>query len=274
MIIDGRAIATDVLKKVAEEIGRLGKTPRLSVIAARSTPAAESFLRIKQARAIEAGVHIELIRFPENASTEDLTQAIVSSTGDALIVQLPLPVNTNQQEVLDAIPEDEDADVLSSSARKKLAQRVPGALLPPVVCAVQKIFSVAGVDPRGKRALVIGAGRLVGAPSAAWLTSEGAEVETVVEGNDILSLLSRADIVVSGAGSPGLIKPEHLKSGVVLIDAGTSESGGRVVGDADPKCAEVASVFTPVPGGVGPVAVACLFENVLALFKRRLRREG
>jgi methylenetetrahydrofolate dehydrogenase (NADP+)/methenyltetrahydrofolate cyclohydrolase len=79
------------------------------------------------------------------------------------------------------------------------------------------------------------------------------------------SILKSADIVVSGAGVPHLIKPEMLRQGVVLIDAGTSESDGALAGDADPACAEVASVFTPVPGGVGPIAVACLFRNVLRL---------
>jgi len=84
----------------------------------------------------------------------------------------------------------------------------------------------------------------------------------------MLAVLSTADIVVSGAGVPYLIKPEHLKQGVVLIDAGTSESDGAIVGDADPSCAEKCSVFTPVPGGVGPLAVACLFENAVLLAVR------
>ena len=97
------------------------------------------------------------------------------------------------------------------------------------------------------------------------LRALGAEVSVVTKESGDLSLLTDADIVISGAGVPGLIRPEHLKEGVVLIDAGTSESGGAIVGDADPACAEVASVFTPVPGGVGPVAVACLFRNVAAL---------
>ena len=88
---------------------------------------------------------------------------------------------------------------------------------------------------------------------------------------DAHALLQSADIIVSGAGSPDLINPEDIKEGVVLIDAGTSEQGGQVVGDASPACAQKASVFTPVPGGMGPVAVACLFRNAVTLLERSLQ---
>jgi methylenetetrahydrofolate dehydrogenase (NADP+)/methenyltetrahydrofolate cyclohydrolase len=89
-----------------------------------------------------------------------------------------------------------------------------------------------------------------------------------LESGDLSASLRGADLIVSGAGSPHLVKPDMLKEGVVLIDAGTSESGGAIVGDADPACADKCSLFTPVPGGVGPLAVACLFDNVVTLAER------
>ena len=114
--------------------------------------------------------------------------------------------------------------------------------------------------------MVVGKGFLVGAPVAAWLTGQGADVSVLTsKSGDLAATLGNADIIISGAGSPHLIKPEMLKQGVVLIDAGTSESDGILAGDADPACADTCSLFTPVPGGVGPLAVACLFENAVTL---------
>jgi methylenetetrahydrofolate dehydrogenase (NADP+)/methenyltetrahydrofolate cyclohydrolase len=167
--------------------------------------------------------------------------------------------------ILDSIPVEKDADVLSSVAR------TTGALLPPVVSAVKKILEFGKVEVKGKKTVVVGSGFLVGAPVAAWLIQQGAEVKVVNRSTGNLSeLLHDADIIVSGAGSPHFIKPDMLKQGVVLIDAGTSESDGTITGDADLACAEKCSVFTPVPGGVGPLAVACLFENVVTLAERAM----
>jgi len=164
------------------------------------------------------------------------------------------------------IPIEKDADVLSSVAREEFRNATVGALLPPIVAAVVEIFKNTKVKPLGKKAVVLGTGFLVGAPVATWLTQQGADV-TVLNSKsaDLSAALRAADIVVSGAGSPHLIKPDMLKQGVVLIDAGTSESSGEIVGDADPACAPKCSLFTPVPGGLGPIAVACLFGNAVTL---------
>jgi methylenetetrahydrofolate dehydrogenase (NADP+)/methenyltetrahydrofolate cyclohydrolase len=134
---------------------------------------------------------------------------------------------------------------------------------------VDEIFRQNGIFASGKNAVVIGAGFLVGDPVAKWLRAQGAHVEVVTSSSaNMTELLKTADIVVSGAGSPHLVKPTMLKSEVILIDAATSESNGIIVGDIDPECAEAASLFTPVPGGVGPIAVALLFENAVLLAER------
>jgi methylenetetrahydrofolate dehydrogenase (NADP+)/methenyltetrahydrofolate cyclohydrolase len=134
-----------------------------------------------------------------------------------------------------------------------------------VAGAVAEVLERHHVDVTGKKTVVVGAGKLVGKPVASMLAEMGAEVSVVTSTEGSLEELKTADIVVLGAGSPGFVKPDMLKEGVVLIDAGTSESNGKLAGDADPSCAEVASVFTPVPGGIGPLAVAMIFKNLLAL---------
>ncbi len=261
MNIDGRAIAKEMLARAKARAQILGRRPNVLVyVAPNETLATRSYLKIKARSAEEAGCDFE--------ETRSMTS---SSHADAVIVQLPLSPDMNTKEVLNAIPVPQDADVLSDAARKRFADGEPDALLPPVVNAVKKILEFGKVDVRGKKAVVIGRGFLVGAPVATWLTQQGAIVGVAnSKTEDLAAALRAADIIISGTGSPHLIKPEMLKAGVVLIDAGTSESDGAIVGDADLACAEKCAVFTPVPGGIGPIAVACLFENVVTLAERAM----
>lgn len=268
MIIDGRSIASDILAAVKGSLER-----PLVVRAVTSAPSAatESYLRVKAARAADAGMTLEIVRLPDTATTQDLIAAVRAPGADAVIVQLPLPDHIDTEAVLDSIPLASDADVLSTSAREAFSSAADDALLPPVVDAVREILARSDVAVAGKRAVVIGAGALVGRPAALWLRAQGADVTVLTaatEPETFAASLRSADLIISGAGTPHLIRPEHLAEGVVLIDAGTSEQGGALAGDADPACAPRCAVFTPVPGGVGPVAVACLFRNAARLAAR------
>jgi len=262
MIIDGKKIANEILAETRARVSELGRTPIVRAITVAPNAATESYLRIKGTQAETAGMKLEVMRLSEGADENAVIKAAISPGADAVIVQLPLPAGLDTKRILDAIPAEKDADVLSAAARES-------ALLPPVAGAVKEIFERAGVDAKDKKAVVVGRGWLVGDPVAAWLTREGSDVSVLTrESGDLASALHDADIIVSGAGQAHLIKPEMMRPGAVLIDAGTSEQGGALAGDADPACADVASVFTPVPGGVGPVAVACLFRNVADLLTR------
>jgi methylenetetrahydrofolate dehydrogenase (NADP+)/methenyltetrahydrofolate cyclohydrolase len=259
MIVDGRMMAREVLARTKVRAEKLGRRPHVLVyIASHETPATRSYLKIKARSADAAGCDFE--------ETRSLTP---SSHADAIVVQLPLSPEVNTAEVLNAIPVRQDADVLSHDAREKFEKGDPDSLLPPVVGAVKKILEWGNIEITGKRAVVVGTGFLVGVPVALWLTHKGAHV-TVVDRStpDFVNAFREADIVVSGAGTPHLINPDMVKEGVVLIDAGTSESNGEIVGDIDPLCAEKSALFTPVPGGIGPLAVACLFENVVTLVEK------
>ncbi len=269
MIVNGRTIASEILEATKRECMSLGRTVRVRALVADFSAATDSYLKIKKRQAKKAGIEMEIIPFQQGATTQDMIVAITDSNAvDALIVQLPLPASIDRTAVLDSIPLSQDADVLSTYAHHLFEQGNELSLLPPVLAAVKEILHRAHVNPNGKRAIVIGNGWLVGEPCATWLSQVGAEVTILTREASDFGLLKNAEIIISGAGSPGLIKPEHLSKDVVLIDAGTSEQGGAVVGDADPACAGVASVFTPVPGGVGPIAVACLFRNAAALAQR------
>ena len=270
MIIDGRALAKEILARTKARVAALPHPPRVLVIAANETTATKSYLAIKKARAADAGCILEIRHI--KTSLRPLELFDMSKEVDAVIVQLPLPEEMDTRAILDNIPIEKDADVLSSAARTRFESMdiVSPYIVPPVVGAVQKILESENIEVKGKKAVVIGAGFLVGAPMATWLKLQGAEVEVVTleSGIGARATLAQADIIVSGAGSPHFIKPDMLKQGVVLIDAGASESNGALAGDADPACAEKCSLFTPVPGGVGPLAVACLFENIVTLAER------
>jgi len=274
MIIDGRALASSVLARTKVRAEALARAPRIAAVVTSETPATKSYLAIKEKRAQDAGCVLDVVRFPENTPPEVLSTMLRSLVADAILVQLPLASDIDAKEVCDAIPLSKDADVLSTSAREKFERGDTDALLPPVVGAVREILIQNSVGVKGKKAVVVGAGFLVGAPVATWLAQQGAEVEVATLESEkyrsLTSVLKGADIVVSGAGAPHIITPDMLKEGVVLIDAGTSESGGEVVGDASPGCAERCSLITPVPGGVGPLAVACLFENAVILAERAM----
>ena len=239
MLVDGKQIAEDIIAGLG--VSLQGK--RLGIVVGTQDSATDSFIKIKSRVAERLGV--EVVR-------GELDELI--KTCDGVIVQLPI---SNSEQLLASLPPEKDVDALGLAPLARA----------PVAGAIAEILKYTGVEPRLKKAVVVGAGRLVGAPAAKLLRELGADVEVVTSGEGSLTSLKTADIVVLGAGEPGLIKPEMLKQGVVLIDAGTSEQGGKLAGDADPACAQVASVFTPVPGGIGPIAVAMIFKNLFDLAK-------
>lgn len=268
MIIDGRAIASELLSSVRTDMQLLGRTIVVRAVTMQPSPATKSYLAIKAERAKEAGMTLDVIVLKDDATQEEVHRAIQAEGADAVIVQLPLPPHIDTPLALSYISPSKDADVLSRSAYERFEKSEEDAILPPVVGAVSEILRRTNTPLLAKNVCVIGEGKLVGKPVATWFLSQGAHISVITRTNGDLSLLKDADIIVSGAGQANLITPELLTKGVVLIDAGTSESNGALAGDASPSCADVAGVFTPVPGGVGPIAVAYLFKNVASLLSK------
>jgi len=262
MIVDGKAIAEELYKELAPKFAALNRPVKLGIVVAGTNSVIESFVNIKMKAAERLGVEMVRANVSDKSDAGRILQTInrLVATTDAIIVQLPLPQGVDVNEVLANVPKEKDVDALNPKVPEE--ERPVHA---PVALAVVEILKQSGKEVAGARTVVIGAGRLVGAPSAWLLGSLGADVSVFSLEKGSIEDLKEADIVVSGAGNPGFIKPEHLKQGVALIDAGTSELNKKITGDADPACAEVASVFTPVPGGVGPVAVAMIFKNLFDL---------
>lgn len=256
MIINGKEIAESIYTDLAVQREGMAHSIKLGIVVGTNDPVIESFVRIKTRAAARLGVEIVREEIPEGAATAAAVAALTRLVMqvDGVIVQLPLPTQIDTNALLAAIPPEKDVDGIST---------VP-VVRPPVAEAVAEIIRRERIDIQGTQAVVVGSGRLVGAPCAVLLKELGALV-TIINKGESLDPLKDAGIAVLGAGEPAFIKPEMLKDGVILIDAGTSEAGGKVIGDADPACADKAALFTPVPGGVGPIAVAMIFKNLFAL---------
>ncbi|MES2134623.1 MAG: bifunctional 5,10-methylenetetrahydrofolate dehydrogenase/5,10-methenyltetrahydrofolate cyclohydrolase [Patescibacteria group bacterium] len=265
MIVDGRRLAAERKEEVRVERQKLGPLS-LGVVIATTSPVTQSYVGIKKRAATDLNIEVVEYRLPDTATLEEIMAATrEAGKHDGVILQLPLPDGIDVDIAKNAIPTMLDVDVLSDPAFVLFEQNNFGAV-PPVPAGMWYIMKRNNVEIKGANMVLIGGGRLVGKPAGVLFERLGANVTTLIKG-DSLDATKNADIIISGAGAPALLKPDMIKEGVVIIDGGTSESGGMVVGDADPACAEKASIFTPVPGGVGPIAVVEIFANLVALRK-------
>ncbi len=280
-LLDGKKLAEKVFKEIQEKIRSANLKLKLAVIFVGENPASQAFVNQKGKMCQAVDVGFEVHKYPETIKTAELVQAVRGISANpqtsGLIIQLPLPVQIDEQTILNGIPPEKDPDVLT---RRNTAQFYLGnfSLLPPVLAGIVRIFDEYKIKLNGKNVLVVGAGKLVGKPAAFWAISQEA---TVMVANALTKKLSdftkKADIIISGAGKAGLIKGSMVKKGVVIIDAGTSlkkvsKKGKKspaqltIVGDVDFKTvSKKASYITPVPGGVGPMTVAMLLENLIKL---------
>lgn len=265
MNIDGLKIAESMYLELAERRKNISGVVSLGIVVASHDPVIESFVRIKSRAAARLNVELRRLDLLNQPQTADALAAIeqLGPKVGGIIVQLPLPEALDTETILSHIPPLLDVDGINPTVAD--ATRV---VLAPVAAAIEEILKRSNIDATGKKCVVVGAGKLVGIPAAYLMRRLGAVVSIVTLESGSLDELKDADIVILGAGNPGFVKPGMIKDGVVLIDAGTSEQGGKVRGDADPACAEKASLFTPVPGGLGPIAVAMIFKNLFDLIEK------
>lgn len=262
-VVNGKLIAARIMDDLAAAYLKLPRKVTLGLLVMNPDFATQKFLTIKRNRAASLGVALIEREIPKDAQTADVLKALslLVAEVDGVIVQLPLAPQIDTEAVLGAIPASHDVDGIGGGK---------DSVLPPVVGALKEILAHESILLFGKKVVVVGRGRLVGGPAAKWFEGEGSEVVVVDKQNDVAAETLTADIIVSGAGTPGLLTPEMVKEGVIILDAGTSESDGKLVGDADPSLEEKARLFTPVPGGVGPVAVSMIFKNLLDLVQKRI----
>ncbi len=267
MIVDGKTIAKNLEEKLKETLMKL-PPKKVCFILFGNDAASKKFVELKSRTALRLGISTDIIEKENVGSTDEAILVVkdaVNKNYDGIVVQLPLPTGIDTAKVLDCVPVDMDIDVLGARAREKFKNNSI-SMMDPVSSAILEILKFHNVGIENKKILLIGRGMLVGEPVAMVLEKMGANFQVIASDTpeDLKSeSMKNADIIISGAGVPCLVKPEMVKDGVVLIDAATSESSGKLVGDIDQLCESKASLYTPVPGGVGPVTVICLFRNLM-----------
>ncbi|MCP6726841.1 MAG: bifunctional 5,10-methylenetetrahydrofolate dehydrogenase/5,10-methenyltetrahydrofolate cyclohydrolase [Patescibacteria group bacterium] len=267
-ILDGKEVASHILSRVKKEAKEASL--ELAVVQVGTHPASVTYIERKKEIALSLGVSFKLYKFPEDILQQELESEVEkignTSSTTGMIVQLPLPSAFNTEAVLNKIPEEKDVDVLSETAFNKF-QKGELSILPPTISAIAEILLHYEIPVQGKTVVIVGRGRLVGLPAQIYFESAGANVIVAhSQTSDLAKTIQQGDIVVSGVGKAGLITGEMVKEGAVVIDAGISVEGGVTTGDIDTESvSEKASYISPVPGGVGPVTVACLFSNLLLL---------
>ncbi|MEZ4103723.1 MAG: bifunctional 5,10-methylenetetrahydrofolate dehydrogenase/5,10-methenyltetrahydrofolate cyclohydrolase [Candidatus Paceibacterota bacterium] len=264
-LADGKSLALRVTDEVIDLIKNESSVPKITVIACEPNFETKKFLALKKAKAETLGVEMKNIILSNNNGTSELVETVETEAkkADGIIVQLPLPAHIDTDQVLGAIPKNKDVDAFGYEGEKT-------EILPPVVGAIEEMAKFYKIEWNGKKVVVFGQGRLVGKPVVAYATAMGAEVTIIDEtSTDVKEKTKNADIIVLGVGRPNLLTADMVKEGVVVFDAGASEDGGLLVGDANLSVASKALLLTPVPGGIGPLTVILLFRNLLKLKSRQ-----
>jgi methylenetetrahydrofolate dehydrogenase (NADP+)/methenyltetrahydrofolate cyclohydrolase len=275
-IIDGKTISADLRGKVTDAVHRLrrdrGIVPGLAVVLIGKNPASEVYVRNKSKAVTESGMHPFDQHLPENVSEADLLDLIARLNADAqvngILVQLPLPPQIDAHKIIATIDPDKDVDGFHPLNVGRLASGLPG-LVPctPLGCVL--LAKTVHASLAGLEAVVIGRSNIVGKPVAQLLLAENATV-TIAHSKtrDLPGVCRRGDLLIAAIGRAEMIRGDWIKPGATVIDVGINRVAGeggktRIVGDVAAEAREVAGALTPVPGGVGPMTIACLLLNTL-----------
>lgn len=280
-IIDGKAISASLKESIRNQVAtfpeKYGRVPHLAVIRVGEDPASVVYVRNK-AKACEAcGIRNSTIVLPEStteaALLEQIQQLNQDPETDGILVQLPLPAQISEAKVIEAIDCSKDVDGFHPYNVAGLWQKTPH-MSPCTPSGIMKLLEATGIDPKGKRAVVIGRSNIVGLPVAKMLLDANATVTLCHTRTVNLPEVTRsAEILVVAAGRAKMVTADMVSEGAVVIDVGMDRDpeSGKLCGDVDfDAVAEKAMAITPVPGGVGPMTIACLMENTVQCFLKRM----
>jgi methylenetetrahydrofolate dehydrogenase (NADP+)/methenyltetrahydrofolate cyclohydrolase len=277
-IIDGKAIAAVVRADVAVTVNAFtvarGRAPALATILVGDDPASDIYVTNKHKACTDVGIKGQDHRLPADTGAVALAELIMSLNTDdqidGILLQLPLPEGLDEAAMTELIDPAKDVDGLTTTNAGRVAQG-RDALVPCTPCGVMRLLACAGAELAGAEAVVVGRSNLVGRPVASLLLGENATV-TICHSRtrDLGEVCRRADVLIACAGSPGLITGDMIKPGAIVIDVGTTRGPDGLVGDvAFEEALKTASAITPVPGGVGPMTIACLLANTVKAAQRR-----
>lgn len=256
MILYGKPVAEKIYEKIEAEIKGFREKPLLAIILVGNDPASLAYVHLKERIAQKLGLGFKLYHFTETASQKELEDLIHTLNIDELVsgivVQLPLPKNIDTEKIIGLVDKNKDIDGFL------------GKFPAPTAQAILDILDYYHIDLSQKKIVIVGHGRLVGAPLEKMLKNKN--IDTIIcdsRTQNLKDQTMKADVLISATGVPGLILPEMLRSDTIVIDAGSSEANGKMVGDISSEVYEKIQNYTPNPGGVGPVTVAELFLNLI-----------
>ncbi len=277
MIIDGIAQAKELKNKVKSEILKYKKNskllPKLSVILVGDYLPSQIYVKNKEKAAAEVGVNSEIIRYSSDIEESKILSKIDQLNFDnkvsGILVQLPLPSHIDKKKIINLIDPNKDVDGFNPINVGNLASGYDG-IVPCTPLGCLKLIKSVEKNLSGKHVVIIGRSNLNGKPMAQLMLKENCSV-TIAHSKtiDIKSECLRADILIAAAGVPALVKEDWVKEKTIIIDVGINKVNGKIIGDVDfEKIKSKVRAITPVPGGVGPMTIACLLDNTLKCFKR------
>tara|TARA_B100000700_G_scaffold266252_1_gene305244 strand:+ start:1073 stop:1918 length:846 start_codon:yes stop_codon:yes gene_type:complete len=277
MIIDGKKVAAELREKLKQKVTELQSTynsvPGLTVILVGEDPPSKIYVKNKEKFAKEVGMNSEVIRYPENVEEMVVLNKIKELNNDkkisGILVQLPLPKHIDKRKVIETILPGKDVDGFHPVNVGNLSSGYDSNIpCTPLGCYL--LLKQVEKNLNGKHAVVIGRSNLNGKPMTQLLLKENCTVTiTHSKTKDLKAECSRADIVIAAVGRPKLVKGDWVKKGAVVIDVGINKTESGLVGDVDfDEVSKVAKAITPVPGGVGPMTIACLLSNTVECFKK------
>ena len=270
--MDGTALSKQLRADLAEELIRLGRPPVcLATVLVGDDGPSRYYIASKNKAAGEIGFRASHTDLPSTASQAQVEDTVAALAADpsvhGILVQMPLPKGLDPEPVLALIPANKDVDGLTPLSLGRLVRGLPG-LVPCTPLGVMRLIEKYGVPTVGKRAVVLGRSTLVGLPAVLLLAAKGIDATVTVAHSrtaDLAAVVREADIVVAAVGQARIITADMIKPGAAVIDVGISRSEAGIVGDVDfGPVSDVAGWITPMPGGTGPLTIACLFENTLA----------
>jgi methylenetetrahydrofolate dehydrogenase (NADP+)/methenyltetrahydrofolate cyclohydrolase len=268
-ILSGRTVRDSIVPELIRRVQDLSYTPTLAIIQVGDRPDSTAFIGAKKKFAQQIGVQEKHIQVPGSISEKELISIITQCNTDtsihAIILQLPLPEHIDRTAAIEAISPDKDADGLTSGAR----------VMPATARGIGELLNFYKISLSGKKVTVIGRSLLVGTPVADMCRKEGATVTVCHKGSiDMMKEIAAADVLIVAAGKEKLLGREHVRLGQVVIDVGINKTQDhRLVGDVDfENVKDIVAAITPVPGGVGPMTVCALFENIVDLCEGYAKR--
>ncbi len=279
-ILDGKKIANDIKHDLREQVVLQSLTPALAIILVGNDAASELYIKLKIKACRQIGIEVHEYRLPAHATQTELLQTISflnqDTAIDAILLQLPLPTQLDANEAIQAIHPDKDADGFHPANIAKLSNNATD-LRPAPAEAVIRLIQATETDLQGLQAVVIANTDIFFQPISILLGQHGVTVDYIhpTDADAIAAQAPNADIVIVAIGKPHFITTKHVKADAVVIDVGTNRVDNTVVGDVDFETVKhTARAITPVPGGVGPVTIACLLENVIVLHQNHQKKRS